>query len=960
MLRAVCEGLGWDVGASGPWTRRRACSAAWTSGAASASVGRFEAASRGRTYAPGVGLPGRVWGGGRPAWIPDVTVEPNFPRGPIAAEEGLHGAFAAPIAVGEEFLGVIEFYSGEVREPDPDLLEMMATLGGQVGALREGEERFRHLADAVPQLVWVTRPDRSVEYVNRRWLEYTGQAEGECLGPEGWASVVHPDDIGPVTEASIRSHATGEPFEAEYRLRDRGGAYRWHLGRAMPVRGDDGRVVRRYGTATDIDDRKRAEQTAGFLAEASAALAGLVDYEETLGRVAGMAVPAFADWCAVDMRDEAGGLRRVAVTHADPEKLRLAHELFEKYPPRPDDPHGVMNVLRTGEPEHGEVVTEAHLASSAHDDEHLRLIGTLGLKSYICVPLRPRGGTPGVLSFVTAESGRRYDADDLRVAVDLARRATVAIENAELYQALRAADGRKDELLASLRDSEDRFRTMAESIPQLAWMARPDGHIYWYNRRWYEYTGTTPEEMEGWGWRDVHDPEVLPSVLERWTASIASGEPFDMVFPLKGADGHFRPFLTRVMPVRGEDGRVAHWFGTNTDIADRQRIEEELRAAKEDAEAANRAKTQFLAVLSHELRTPLNPILLAASSMLERPADPEEVRPTLEMIRQNVNLQARLIDDLLDVMRIVRGKMPLHWEVADCHGLIRQSLQMCQSEVFGKELRLELDLGAQDHFLNADPARFQQVIWNLVKNAVKFTPAGGSIAIRTRNPEGEEGGQIAVEVADTGIGIEPEILPLIFDPFQQGETQITRKFGGLGLGLAICRGIVEAHGGTLVAESGGTGRGTTFRIVLKTIPSPAEADAEPAGTTAGTDPTTPSSLRILVVEDEPATLRLMARLLRGLGHAVTTANSIASGYEAFEAGGVRPDRQRHRPARRHRAGVDAAGRRPAGPDPGDRPDRLRHGGRHQPQPGGRVHRPHDQADRLHQAGGDDPAGGHGR
>ena len=138
---------------------------------------------------------------------------------------------------------------------------------------------------------------------------------------------------------------------------------------------------------------------------------------------------------------------------------------------------------------------------------------------------------------------------------------------------------------------------MAESIPQLAWMARPDGHIYWYNRRWYEYTGTTPEQMEGWGWQAVHDPECCPRCWSGGRASIAGGEPFDMVFPLRGADGRFRPFLTRVMPVRGEDGEVAHWFGTNTDIADRLRVEEELRAAKEEAEAANRAKNQFLAVL---------------------------------------------------------------------------------------------------------------------------------------------------------------------------------------------------------------------------------------------------------------------------------------------------------------------------------------------------------------------------
>jgi nitrogen-specific signal transduction histidine kinase len=320
------------------------------------------------------------------------------------------------------------------------------------------------------------------------------------------------------------------------------------------------------------------------------------------------------------------------------------------------------------------------------------------------------------------------------------------------------------------------------------------------------------------------------------------------------------------------------------DATERRRAENEIRAAREEAESANRAKDQFLAVLSHELRTPLNPILLAATSMLERPAPPEDFRPTMEMIRQNVNLQARLIDDLLDVMRIVRGKMPLHWEVADAHVLVRQAARICQSEVSAKGLRLEMDLGAQEHYLNADPARFQQVIWNLVRNAVKFTPGGGAITIRTGNRRGEGGERLVIEVADTGIGIEPDIQSSIFEPFQQGETRITRKFGGLGLGLAICRGIVEAHGGLLEAESEGKDRGATFRIDLKTIPSPAATDGEPTGDPSESPPADTPALKILVVEDDPATRRLMARLLRGLGHEVTAAGTVAEGVEAAGAG----------------------------------------------------------------------------
>jgi CheY-like chemotaxis protein len=236
-------------------------------------------------------------------------------------------------------------------------------------------------------------------------------------------------------------------------------------------------------------------------------------------------------------------------------------------------------------------------------------------------------------------------------------------------------------------------------------------------------------------------------------------------------------------------------------------------------------------------------------------------------------------------MRIVRGKMPLHWEVADGHKLIDQAVQVCRSEVLGKRLRLEMDLAATRRHVNADPARLQQVFWNLIKNAVKFTPEGGSLAVRTGNESSDGEDRLVVEVSDTGIGIEPEALPRIFDPFQQGETTITRKFGGLGLGLAICKGIVEAHGGTLVAASAGKNQGTTFRVILNTLPEPSDdASGEPVADLPETVTPLPKSLRILVVEDEPATLRLMARLLRGLGHTVTTAGTITLALRAVEAG----------------------------------------------------------------------------
>jgi PAS domain S-box-containing protein len=363
---------------------------------------------------------------------------------------------------------------------------------------------------------------------------------------------------------------------------------------------------------------------------------------------------------------------------------------------------------------------------------------------------------------------------------------------------------------------------------------------------------------------------------------LETGLEWEFEVPIVRIDGVERWIWAKGSVYANEAGKPRRMLGLIMDITDRKQIAEELRIAKEEADHANQAKTQFLAILSHELRTPLNPILLAVTSMLERPVEPEELRPNLEMIRQNVNLQSRLIDDLLDVMRIVQGKMPLHWEVVNAHALIENALGICKSEIFGKGLRLELDLKAGHRQINADPVRLQQVVWNLVKNAVKFTPSGESITVRTRNVIAPDNGPelLEIEISDTGIGIDPAIVGQIFDPFQQGETSITRRFGGLGLGLAISRGIIEGHGGQLIAESPGKDLGTTFRITLSVLPDPTiEDNGRSIADPGRLENAVARSLKILLVEDEPATRRLMTRLLERLGHEVTMAATITEALE---------------------------------------------------------------------------------
>ena len=703
------------------------------------------------------------------------------------------------------------------------------------GEKRAGEElrlarsRLESTLSAGEVGTWEFDAVNNVVRADRNLARMFGVTDDEAAGGpiESYTRAIHPDDRGRVTTAIGRALECGEGFEEEYRLVGPGGAVRWVVARGRVEKDEAGRDVRLPGVVVDITGRKHAEEEHARLVAASEQQRRI--YETALSSTPDFAYVFDLDGRFTYVNAALLGLWRKGLNEA------VGKDFFDLgYPPdlAARLHRQIRQVIETKEPVRDETPFTSHLGERQYE--------------YIFVPVLGAGGT------VEAVAGSTRDITERKRAEERLRR--------------------------SEADLADFFENATVG---LHWVG-PDGTILRANRAELEFLGYAEAEYVGSHIAGFHDDQgVIGDILGRLQAGQVL---HDYPARLRCKDGSLKDVMID-SSVLWEDGRFVHTRCFTRDVTEARRAEGELRAAKEEADAANRAKTQFLAVLSHELRTPLNPILLAASSMLDRPCEPEEVRPTLEMIRQNVNLQARLIDDLLDVMRIVQGKMPLHWEVADCHRVIDRAVQICRSEVSGHDLRLTVEPTARQHHVNADAARLQQVLWNLIKNAVKFTPEGGTITVRTRNEGGDGEDRIVVEVIDTGIGIEPEVLPTIWDPFQQGETTITRKFGGLGLGLAICKGVVEAHGGILEAESPGKDRGTTFRLVLKALPEQAiEGNGRPVGDGLSVEPHQPSSLRILVVEDEPATLRLMARLLRGLGHAVTTANSIASGYEAFEAG----------------------------------------------------------------------------
>ncbi|MBA3274067.1 MAG: response regulator [Chthoniobacterales bacterium] len=297
--------------------------------------------------------------------------------------------------------------------------------------------------------------------------------------------------------------------------------------------------------------------------------------------------------------------------------------------------------------------------------------------------------------------------------------------------------------------------------------------------------------------------------------------------------------------------------------------------ARTEAERANLAKDRFLAMLSHELRTPLTPILSSALSLEEEEDLRPDVRSSLQMIRRNVELEGRLIDDLLDLTRISKGKVQLSREIVDGHVLLRNALDICQSDLDAKHLELAVALKSKNVRLDADPARLQQIFWNLIKNAIKFTPDGGKVTVSTSN---DDAGNLVVQVQDTGLGIDAEALPKIFKAFEQGERA---HFGGLGLGLAITKALVETHDGHISAESDGSHKGALFTVVLPT--SVQELDG--ATQTTATPATDRLSLRILLVEDHEDTSRSLTALLRRRGYEVSTANSVRSALDLAATGG---------------------------------------------------------------------------
>lgn len=460
----------------------------------------------------------------------------------------------------------------------------------------------------------------------------------------------------------------------------------------------------------------------------------------------------------------------------------------------------------------------------------------------------------------------------------------------------RTAEGRPDYFIAVVeeisrrKEAEEWVRTLADSIPHLCWMADAEGFITWYNRRWVDYTGRDYEQLRGRRWEPVLDPAVQPEVLERWLGCIATGNPFEMEFEIRGRDGDFHPFLTRAEPVRDERGRAVRWFGTGTDISAQKRAEAALQEA-------DRHKNEFLAMLAHELRNPLAP-LSSGVQILRLSPDPEVQRQALSLMQRQLDQVVRLVDDLLDVSRISLGKFELRRQPVELREVLNRAVEMSRPLIARMGHELTVTLPEDPLPLDADPARLAQVFANLLNNAAKYTPAGGEIWLSAAvDAQGVEGGgwrvegpenpapalpTVVVRVRDTGVGIAAEQLAGIFGLYSQVEGTLDRAQGGIGIGLALVQRLVELHGGTIEARSEGSGKGSEFLVRLPLAagaPAPAAKESEPLAEG--------SPLRILIVDDNEDIVRSLGLLLEVMGHQVSTAGDGERGVELAEA--LRPD-----------------------------------------------------------------------
>lgn len=624
--------------------------------------------------------------------------------------------------------------------------ESAAGRPGQQPGRDEIDPIFRGITEHSPVVMWMTDASGSCTYLNRAWYEFTGMSPGASLG-SGWLDALHPDDRATAAELFAKARETASPFQLDYRLRRSDGVYRWAVDTAAPWLDEAGRFLGYVGSVLDISDRR--------------------DVEDRL-------------------RESESRYRT----------------LFESI----DQGFSITEVLFD---EHGKPVDSLFLETNHVLERMTGLQQSAGKTLSELVPeVDPfwvrtsaevaRSGEPVRLEHYSELADRWFDIYIVRLGGDGSNR--VASLVGDISNRKRAEQ--------ALRESERNLRQLADAMPQIVWIARADGYHEYFNRRWFDYSGVGMAHSEGAKWTELLHPDDYDRTVNSWQHSLETGEPYQIEYRFRQADGCYRWFLGRALPVRNESGDIVRWFGTCTEIEDLKRAQTALREA-------DQRKDEFLATLGHELRNPLASLTLAVE-MLDRPGtDDAKAAQLRELARRQVSNLGRLVDDLLDVSRITRGKVVLEHQHVDLRGIVEAARQDLQVRYGAKRQTVAVRLPPDPVEVVGDPMRLEQVIANLLTNAAKYTDPEGRIDVILERV----GSRATLCVRDNGIGLAPEAISHVFDLFGQVEHGLDRAHGGLGIGLTVVKSLVELHGGTVRAHSDGMGKGSEFVVELPLAPA---------------------------------------------------------------------------------------------------------------------------------------------
>ncbi|WUR14519.1 PAS domain-containing protein [[Empedobacter] haloabium] len=714
-------------------------------------------------------------------------------------------------------------------------VRMEAELLAQAQHVREGQQ-FADLFQQAPTfMAMLSGPEHHVELLNQGFMRLTGHRDvigrsvAECFGgATGRAYVALLDEV----------YRSGRPLAASsalYAVQPVAGGdteQRYIDFVFQPIRTPEGGVRGIFVEGVDVTDRVQANARRDALIRLTDALRDLRTPEEIayaaariLGETLGVSRVGYGAF------EQTSGLLRFERDWTAPGVQSLAGTLdmgdFGTYV---DD----MKLGRT-------VIVD----DAANDPRTLAAAEQLrayAATAFVNIPLTEHGRLTSIL-FVNSATPRAWSAEDCALMREVAERARTATE--------RLAS------MLKLRESEAKFRTIADAMPQMVWSTLPDGYHDYYNQQWYDYTGVPDGSTDGAAWNDVFHPDDQARAWQAWRHSLATGDTYEIQYRLRHRSGEYRWVLGRALPIRDEAGRIVRWMGTCTDIHTQKLAEDALR------EAAQR-KDEFLAMLAHELRNPLAPISTAAQLLRVRQADEKARTMASEIIVRQVRHMTALVDDLLDVSRVTRGLVELDMATLDLKQVINSAIEQALPLIEARRHALEVRTPPQRAQVRGDRTRLVQVIANVLNNAAKYTPPNGRIQLTLDVDDGHA----RVAVTDNGNGIAPALLPDIFDLFVQGERSPDRAQGGLGLGLALVRSLTALHGGSATADSAGEGQGSTFTI---TLPLAADDSACSDAAPQHVPGTARHHLHVMIVDDNIDGALSLAELLRAQGHRVSVA-----------------------------------------------------------------------------------------